>query len=90
MTRMRISVSQQRAMRSWRMPFGVGRRCRLILCTGGAWGLAGYAEATEQRSIASPIRFLCACTSPRVERRRGNQISWETPFKASEADPSVA
>eukprot|EP00959_Pyramimonas_sp_CCMP1952_P161026 3367343-Pyramimonas_sp.AAC.1 len=52
-------------------------------------GLARYAEAAKQRSIASPICFLCACTFPWVERRRGNQISWEAPFKASEADPSV-
>eukprot|EP00959_Pyramimonas_sp_CCMP1952_P450041 9423065-Pyramimonas_sp.AAC.1 len=51
--------------------------------------LARYAEATKQKSIASPICFLCACTFPWVESRRGNHISWEQPFKASEADPSV-
>ena len=48
-----------------------------------------YAKATQRKSIASPICFVCACTFPWVRSRRGNQISWEQPFKAAPGNPSV-
>ena len=32
-----------------------------------------HAKATEEKSIASPICFVCACTFPRVRGRRENQ-----------------
>ena len=48
-----------------------------------------YAKATQQKSMASPICFLCACAFPWVESRRGNQIGWEQPFKAAVGDPTL-
>ena len=48
-----------------------------------------YAHATQQKNIASPICFMCACTFPWVRGRRGNEISWEQPFRAMEKDSST-
>eukprot|EP00959_Pyramimonas_sp_CCMP1952_P086115 1801211-Pyramimonas_sp.AAC.1 len=39
--------------------------------------------------MASPMCFLCACTFPWVESRRGNQIAWEHPFKAAVGDRTL-
>ena len=46
-----------------------------------------YAKTTEEKSIASPICFVCACTFPWVKGRRGNQVSWVKPFQADTEDP---
>ena len=48
-----------------------------------------YAKATEEKNIASPICFVCACTFPWVRGRRGNQISWAKPFRAASGDPAL-
>ena len=51
--------------------------------------LKKYARATEEKSIASPVCFVCACTFSWVKGRRGNQVSWVKPFKAATENPEV-